>query len=646
MTPHSLANVLPGYRIVAEIGRGNNGVVYLARQTSLDREVALKLLLKERAEEDPEYIRKFLHEARLAARLDHPHIVQALDAGVFEGIYYFAMEYVPGESLEQLRLRTEGRIPLREVLDLLSQLADALNYAWNSHRMTHGDIKPGNLLLRDNDTNLKLADLGLARISAGSSEEDDIMLTPMYAAPEVISGSHVHDPRSDIYSFGVMFYELVTGRPPFRGDTDTMLHKHLEETPMSPLEIDPLCDREISAFILRLLAKKPEERCEGWEEVLTFLNLTRKRLFPETLPAQTVRKEPLRPGRGSGKRNASDQRLMPPWLLYAAVLGIAVMLCAVALLVFFGIRTMNPTPEPSPAPAGAGQNEFARIDAADAEDPTAAVPPEPAPRSHVAPPPPRPVFPRAEAVRRRPVTPEPVPTPAPAPEPAPKPAPAPEPTPEPAPKPAPAPEPEPRLVIAPLPEGATPLPEEPSAAEMAAEARRLEILDPPVDRIEWNRNIRYSTRLVAQLDKNFTLAWKKEACETLVSVYYVLGQLATAGFPGKTVERFDPFLRESDALWQDNGPYTGTIRLSEETPPALLARELGRGFARAMEARGTINPQWSDALAEAIAYFAAARTNPDAPRPDNLLLRKCEYSLGKLILLLRGGELKRNPPEG
>ena len=183
------------------------------------------------------------------------------------------------------------------------------------------------------------------------------------------------------------------------------------------------------------------------------------------------------------------------------------------------------------------------------------------------------------------------------------------------------------------------------AAEMAAEARRLEILDPPVDRIEWNRNIRYSTRLVAQLDKSFSPAWKKEACEALVSVYYVLGQLATVGFPGKTVERFDPFLREPDALWQDNGPYTGTIRLSSATPPGLLARELGRGFALALEDRGTIAPQWSDALAGAIGYFAAARTNPDAPKPDNLLLKKCEYSLGKLILLLRRGEIKRNPAE-
>ncbi len=332
-----VANTLPGYRILSEIGRGNNGIVYLARQTALDREVALKVLMQERVAEDPGYIRSFLHEARLAARLDHPHIVQALDAGGFQGIYYFAMEYVPGESLEELRRRTEERLPLSQVLALMIQLADALDYAWNSHRMTHGDIKPGNLLLRDSGTNLKLTDLGLARIGSSIEKSDDIMVTPMYAAPEVISGENLHDPRSDIYSFAVMLYELVTGQPPFRGDTETLLQKHLEETPRPPLEIDPFCDRQIAAFLLRQLAKNPEERCKNWGEVLTFLQETRERLFPEN--CRIMKRRPLqkhRPAKQSSGNAPASRRMIAGIIFF--LLGVAFAIC---MLAFFGLPMLR-----------------------------------------------------------------------------------------------------------------------------------------------------------------------------------------------------------------------------------------------------------------------------------------------------------------
>ena len=241
-------------------GGGNNGIVYLARQLTLDREVALKLLLPELAAE-PEYTRSILREARLAARLDHPNIVQALDAGSSpDGFCFFAMEYVPGRTLEDIRIHHPEELSFRFLLDLSIQLADALAYAWKHCRMIHGDIKPGNLLIRDGDRRLKLADLGLARIS-GVPGADEIVVTPLYAAPEVIRGEFAKvGQTSDIYSFGVMFYELAAGKPPFRGDTDFLIDAHQNLPPPPLWEANPDIDPELAGFVMQMLEKEPEHR--------------------------------------------------------------------------------------------------------------------------------------------------------------------------------------------------------------------------------------------------------------------------------------------------------------------------------------------------------------------------------------------------
>ena len=271
------------YRIISELGRGNNGVVYLAEQQPLDREVALKVLLPERSA-DPEYVDLLLNEARSAARMCHPNIVQALDAGNIDGCYFLAMEYVCGRTLEDIRIDSPELISFEFLINLSIQLADALDYAWNDFHMAHGDIKPENLMICDGNRTLKLADLGLAHVSGRVNADDDsVMATPMYVAPEVVSGGAT-DMRSDIYSFGVMFYELIAGQPPFNGDIDTLVRCHLE-VPAPPLAAaNPDVPPELAAFTAKMLEKSPDDRPQSWREVKEFLEDFRDRHLRTATP--------------------------------------------------------------------------------------------------------------------------------------------------------------------------------------------------------------------------------------------------------------------------------------------------------------------------------------------------------------------------
>ena len=326
----SIENSLPvpgeqfgDYLIISELGRGNNGVVYLAEQQPLDREVALKVLLPEHSG-NREYIDLLMNEARSAARMCHPHIVQALDAGNFNGCYYLAMEYVHGRTLEDIRLESPELISLDFLIDISIQLADALDYAWQNFQMSHGDIKPENLMICGHGKTLKLADLGLAHVSGRvNSEDGSIMATPMYVSPEVVTGTGEGGMRSDIYSFGVMFYELLAGQPPFRGDTETLLRCHLE-TPAPPLSAaNPDVPPELAEFTARMLEKNPEDRPGSWQKVKDFLEAFRASRRPmDTAEAQPVEKE-----------NRGDSPLPRILLTVAAVLLGLILLGGIGALV-------------------------------------------------------------------------------------------------------------------------------------------------------------------------------------------------------------------------------------------------------------------------------------------------------------------------
>lgn len=319
------------YRIISEIGRGNNGVVYLAEQEPLDRKVALKVLLPERSAHR-EYVEQLVNEARFAARLCHPHIVQALDAGSYDGRYFLAMEYVEGRTLEDIRLESPEIISLELLVDLSIQLADALDYAWENFQITHGDIKPENLLICNDNRILKLADLGLANVNGRDDTEDGdgIMATPMYVAPEVISGTADRGVLSDIYSFGVMFYELVAGKPPFRGDTEYLLHCHLEQPAPPLLVANPDIPHELADFTHRMLEKDPAKRPQSWKEVKEYLEDFRNRRLA------VLRQQPDEPEKPQGESPLPRVLLWSVVTLLALVLlgGIGVM----TWLIFFRTR--------------------------------------------------------------------------------------------------------------------------------------------------------------------------------------------------------------------------------------------------------------------------------------------------------------------
>jgi len=278
-----------GCELLKELGRGNNGVVYLAHQKKLNRQIACKIISPE-LQNDPEFIDNLFSEAANAAKLSHPNIIQALDVGDDNGLKYFLMEYVNGSSLEHIRTETPEIISTAYMLDLAIQLTNAMDYAWSKHGMIHGDIKPANILI-SKDNILKVGDLGLARSSNGvTGDPSDVMITPLYAAPEVISQQAVvADQRSDIYSFGVMFYELSCGAAPFNGTLEHILDCHLNEMPEPLISKNPDMDRELAGFIDSMLAKNPDDRPASWSAIREKLLEIHQRIFPDAeKPGSTV----------------------------------------------------------------------------------------------------------------------------------------------------------------------------------------------------------------------------------------------------------------------------------------------------------------------------------------------------------------------
>ena len=263
--------VVAGFRIENEIGRGGMGVVYRATQMNLLRPIALKILSDELSS-DAAFVETFFHEARSAASLSHPNIVQAYDAGVTrEGIYYFAMEYIDGETLE-VKLNRSGPLSPLSAFQLALKMSAALGYAWKVRRMCHGDIKPDNILVSSSG-DVKLADLGLAKSMYEESVKRDVMVTPLYAAPEIICGKVTSaNLASDIYSFGAALYHVTVGEPPFKSEKiEEIYRRHLSEAPIPPSERNREIPEALSAVILAMLEKEPGKRPASWDEVSAML---------------------------------------------------------------------------------------------------------------------------------------------------------------------------------------------------------------------------------------------------------------------------------------------------------------------------------------------------------------------------------------
>jgi serine/threonine-protein kinase len=262
-------NKLGKYELIEELGRGAMGVVYRARDPIINRLVALKTIIKGVAG-DPDLLQRFYREAQSAGGLQHPNIVTIYDMGEEAGTPYIAMELVEGESLEQLIAR-RAPLPLSLKLAYAIQAGQALDYA-HKRGIIHRDIKPGNMMLNKEGT-VKVVDFGIARVLQSSKTQTGMLIgTFAYMAPEQYHGEHA-DERSDLWSFGVLLYELVCYQRPFRGDSAAnLMHSICDQDPASVREAAVDCPPELEAVLCRVLRKSPSDRYQTMEDVLLELD--------------------------------------------------------------------------------------------------------------------------------------------------------------------------------------------------------------------------------------------------------------------------------------------------------------------------------------------------------------------------------------
>jgi len=278
---------IPGYQLICRVGKGAMATVYKARQNSLDRIVAVKVLPK-RMSENREFVDRFYKEGKAAARLGHNNIVQAIDVGFSpKGYHYFVMEYVEGKTLYDMMVpppQGEGhQFSEAEALDITIQMADALAHS-HERGLVHRDVKPKNIILTPGGV-AKLTDLGLARATddreAAQLEAGKAYGTPYYISPEQIRGDVDIDFRADIYSLGATMYHVVTGRPPFEADTPAaVMHKHLK-APLVPADhINTALSAGVAEIIEVSMAKKREDRYASTQAMLEDLRAVRSGQMP------------------------------------------------------------------------------------------------------------------------------------------------------------------------------------------------------------------------------------------------------------------------------------------------------------------------------------------------------------------------------
>ena len=255
------------YELHRQIARGGMAEVYLARDLLLDRPVAVKVLFDEFAH-DANFVERFRREAQAAANLNHPNIVSVYDWGEQQGTYFIVMEYVEGRSLADI-LKTEGPLHPDRAAEIAVDISAALGFA-HRNGLIHRDIKPGNVLVSPNGQ-IKVADFGIATaMSPGQNEltqAGTVMGTATYFSPEQAQG-HQIDPRSDLYSLGVVLYEMLLGKPPFIGETPVAVaYQHVQEAPPSLRKVGAQVADSLEAIIMKLLAKNPVNRYPTAEDL-------------------------------------------------------------------------------------------------------------------------------------------------------------------------------------------------------------------------------------------------------------------------------------------------------------------------------------------------------------------------------------------
>jgi len=295
--------VIPGYEITGVLGEGGMGKVYLAVQLSLNRKVAVKILPPGLAA-DESYLMRFRNEARAAAKLRHPNIVQIYDAGEHDHLYYFVMEYVSGETAAE-RVDRKGRLDEESSLLIGESVAVALEYAWDRARLVHRDIKPDNILI-DEDGIVKILDLGLAKtmdhVSPAITVDRAIIGSPHYCAPEQARGESELDCGADIYALGATLYHFLSGNPPFSETSgiNAMIKKLTEHLP-DVVDVNPAAGDNFASLVEKMMAKDKKRRQRNWHEVLDD--------FDEVIHGRPPVSEFLPPGASTmlrGKRRAKS----------------------------------------------------------------------------------------------------------------------------------------------------------------------------------------------------------------------------------------------------------------------------------------------------------------------------------------------------
>ena len=343
---------LGGFELVSKVGQGGMGSVFKARQISLDRIVAVKVLPPSIAQNDPVFIENFIREARTSAKLNHPNVVQGIEVGQDEAtkLYFFAMEFVDGPSLKIL-LKHEKVIAEKRALEIIWAVAQAVLCAQRAG-IVHRDIKPDNILLTTKGE-VKLADLGLALGNAESDADDsgeskrsksqssagndgvkkgNVIGTPMYMAPEQIRGeTERFDVRTDLYALGATFFHIVTGRPPYPGDKSaTIMNLHLTAPVPNPRELNPEVSVPTASIIMKLLQKDPAKRYQSAGDLAAALNAVMR---GERVPGDktTARRTPVKAmapvPEVTPTPKAPTSRLVPAIasaLLVVAVVGILI----------------------------------------------------------------------------------------------------------------------------------------------------------------------------------------------------------------------------------------------------------------------------------------------------------------------------------
>lgn len=344
-----IGEILGNYRILKKLGEGGMGSVYLARDLSLEREVAVKVISPELAR-NPRLMARFRVEAIAQAKLNHSNITVIHSFDQEKDNYYIVMEFVDGNTLKHV-IKEKGKMPLPQAMNIFSQILKAITYA-HSRGVVHRDIKPSNIFLTK-DQRAKIGDFGIAKVEGieGLTKMGSTLGSPLYSSPEQLMGKKIDD-RTDVYSLGMTLYQMVTGELPFKPSTDSeyqIIQEVLKTTIRKPSELDKTIPPEVDAVIMKSLAKAPEERFKG---AMEFDTAIKELMIPAPQPAPPPppappKKEPAKKKRiPGGPEEAKGMPAQKRVIMVALVLGI-ILVSMVIFLVYSGKDEPGPQTIPS-----------------------------------------------------------------------------------------------------------------------------------------------------------------------------------------------------------------------------------------------------------------------------------------------------------